>query len=216
MKSNKKRHKRTKKKIDPYVWSYQLMNSFLYTSLIGLFLGFVVLLIKGVVFKYYNFALIAVFLFSQYFSFKTREEYFYIANKLRGLILISVLLMAVIEGAFILKFFALLSQFLIILGVSGAGLAFIGLLGGKRLAEKFDIVPVPKKRLNILLALPFVWFFLVILIFLFLPRLDVNPQLFAGFLLAPSFALIATVNNEFVQTLSGVQTEIRKEAVKRR
>jgi F0F1-type ATP synthase assembly protein I len=216
MSSKKRREKRVKKKIEPYVWSYQLLNSFLYTSITGLILGVLVFLVKGFLLSYFNFALIAVFLISQYLSFRTREEYIAVAPKLRSMILISVLLMAVIEGALILRFFVLLSQFLIILGVAGAGLAFIGILGGARSADRFKIVPVPEGRLRILLALPFIWFFLVLLIFLLMPRLGINPQLFAGFLLAPSFALISTVNNEFVQALSGVQPEIRKETMRRR
>lgn len=207
--SKKKTEKRIKKRIEPFIWSYQVLFSFFYTSLLGIAIGVIVLLINGVMLRIFGYLLIPVFLFSQYLAFKARSTYFKAAGVIEKFILISALLMALIEGFLILKYFILLAQFLIILGVASSGLAFIGLLGGTKTAEKFKVSVLPKTERKILLAFPFVWFVVLLALFALLPKFNVNPQLFSYFALAPSFSLFSAVNNEFVHSLSGTKEELK-------
>lgn len=207
--SGKKTEKRVRKKIEPFVWSYQVLYSLFYTSLLGIAVGLIVLLIKGELLNVFGYLLIPVFLFSQYVAFKARSTYVKAAGSVEKFILISALLMALIEGFLILKYFALLAQFLIILGVASAGLAFIGVLGGVKTAEKFKIRQLAERERKILLAFPFVWFGVLIALFALLPKININPQLFSYFALAPSFSLLSAVNNEFVQSLSGSKAELK-------
>lgn len=193
--------KRLRKKIEPYVWSYQILFSLVYLTVFGILIGLINFLlppVRNIVFDY----LIYLFLLSgQALSLYLYLKFFNLQGKILSLFKASVLLMSLIEAFFIWKYLFLLYQFLIMFGLASCGLAFIGYLSGEKQAKSFKIESPKTLPPFLLKASPFLWFVLFVLAGVGLPFLGVDQRNFIHFSLAPAVSVISALNIGFLGSL---------------
>ncbi|MCX7832485.1 MAG: hypothetical protein N2440_06265 [Actinobacteria bacterium] len=195
--NSKKNEIRIRRKVEPFVWSYQSLKTLLTLSILGLLLGIVSLLSGKYVNYFFHYLIYPFAVFGQISSYIFQKEYYEIERKIDGFYLLSIVLFALIEAFFIWKYILLLYQFLVMFGLAATGLAFLGLNSGIRQIEKFGLKPPSKRMARILYLAPFIWFILYLLAAFTLPLLRINSQNFIHFSLAPAFSVLSSLNIGF-------------------
>jgi hypothetical protein len=193
-----KNKKRALKKIEPIIWSDQVLWSLLWLSLAGLMLGFITVALAKLADSFFHLLIYPFMIAGQFFALFVWDRFFEIDPKIRPFFIVSLVFLVIIEAFFIWKYILLLFQFLVMFGVAASGLAFIGHANQKKLGIISPLKRTHRKIYSRLGWLPFLWFLTYLAIVIVIPFLGINPQSFLHFSLAPSVAVIASLNLGFL------------------
>lgn len=209
-KNSQKNEKRTRKKVEPFIWSYQTLNTLYVLSILGLLLGGVSLLSGRYVNYFFHYLVYPFAFFGQIFNYLSQNEYYEIDKRIEKFYILSLVLLVIIEAFFIWKYILFLYQFLVMFGLAASGLAFLGLNSGIRQVERLGLRPPSKNKARILYLVPFIWFILYLIAAFTLPLLKINSQNFIHFSIAPAFSVLSSLNIGFINGFLKESIKLKK------